>query len=129
MWQSFGYFDSATNRRVLARIADALRAGGRLLLDLYHRAFFEAHPGTRTIQGGGRDVEETRWMEGDRLHVMLTYGEGESEHMEWQLFYPDEIIRLAEGVGFHTVLACSQWQESVPPSPDVPRMQIVLEKR
>src|SRR5579884_265926 len=126
MWQSFGYFDPATNRHLLTELARALRPGGRLVLDLYHRAFFEAHPGTRTLESGGRHVEETKWMEGNRLHVTLDYGGGERESMEWQLFYPDEIVGLAEGEGFRPAVVCSQWQENVLPSPDVPRMQIVL---
>jgi SAM-dependent methyltransferase len=129
MWQSFGYFDPNTNGDILRQLAGLLRPGGRLVLDLYHRDFFEAHPGTRLLQGAGRQVEETRWMEGDRLHVRLDYGAGELEHMEWQLFTPEEIASLAEGRGFHRVLGCRQWDEDLSPSSDVPRMQVVLQKR
>src|SRR5690349_3597199 len=43
LWQSFGYFDSATNNRILADIAGLLRPGGRLLLDLYHPGFARAN--------------------------------------------------------------------------------------
>jgi hypothetical protein len=68
-------------------------------------------------------------MEGDRLHVRLDYGAGELEHMEWQLFTPEEIGSLAEGRGFHRVLGCRQWDEDLSPSSDVPRMQVVLQKR
>jgi SAM-dependent methyltransferase len=126
MWQSFGYFDTATNRHILHQIADLLRPGGRLVLDLYHRAFFEAHPGTRMLESKGRRIEETRWMDGDRLHVRLDYGDGQSECMEWQLFYPEEIVSLGREIGFETVLTCCQWDENLPPSPGIPRMQVVL---
>lgn len=34
---AFGYFDDPDNRRVLAQIAQALRPGGRVALDLMHR--------------------------------------------------------------------------------------------
>jgi SAM-dependent methyltransferase len=34
LWQSFGSFDEATNRAVLAGMAACLRPGGRLILDL-----------------------------------------------------------------------------------------------
>jgi SAM-dependent methyltransferase len=128
MWQSFGYFEPAGNLGVLREIAGRLRSGGRLVLDLYHRGFFEAHQGTRVLEAHGKQVEETKWMEGDRLHVTLAYGEGEVESMEWELFYPQEIISLAGVAGFHPVLTCSGWCEPTPPSPDVPRMQIVLER-
>lgn len=126
MWQSFGYFDPDTNLQVLEQIARILRPGGRLVLDLYHRAFFEAHPGTRILESGGRQVVETKWVDGGRLHVTLDYGEGEYEALDWELFYPEEIVARAKGVGFHPTTICSQWQERVPPSPTVPRMQIVL---
>src|SRR5256714_14310782 len=39
MSQSFGYFDSKTNRELLARIASALRQGGRVVLDLWNPEF------------------------------------------------------------------------------------------
>ena len=41
MWQSFGYFDEATNAQGLSDIAGLLRAGGRLILDVCHREFFK----------------------------------------------------------------------------------------
>lgn len=78
MWQSFGYFDPDANLQVLHQVADALRPGGRLVLDLYHRAFFEAHSGTRMLRGHGRDIKETKWMDRNRLHVALDYGGDES---------------------------------------------------
>ncbi len=46
LWQSFGYCDPTTNDDVLAAIAERLRPGGRLLLDLYHPRFVRAHAGT-----------------------------------------------------------------------------------
>lgn len=45
MWQSFGYFDADQNLAVLHGIRDLLRPRGRLVLDIYHRDFFEAHQG------------------------------------------------------------------------------------
>ena len=41
MWQSFGQFDLITNRLVLAEWARVLRPRGRLVIDLYNRAFHE----------------------------------------------------------------------------------------
>src|SRR5262249_4842767 len=48
LWQSFGWFDPATNDRVLADLAARLRPGGRLLLDVYHPGFVRAHVGSTT---------------------------------------------------------------------------------
>jgi SAM-dependent methyltransferase len=47
LWQSFGYFDHDENDAVLKRLATVLRPGGRLLLDVYHPAFWRDHQGVR----------------------------------------------------------------------------------
>ena len=71
LWQSFGYFALEENDAVLSAVASELRAGGRLVLDLYHREFFAAHQGTGTLERAGRKVVETKSMEGRRLTVHL----------------------------------------------------------
>ncbi|HYY36071.1 MAG TPA: class I SAM-dependent methyltransferase, partial [Candidatus Binatia bacterium] len=45
MSQSFGYFDPTTNREVLGRLADGVREGGRVILDLWSAEFFVARQG------------------------------------------------------------------------------------
>lgn len=44
-WQSFGYFDEATNADVLRQICSKLRGGGRLLSDIYQRRYWEQNQG------------------------------------------------------------------------------------
>src|SRR5262245_25632504 len=60
LWQSFGYFDAATNEQVLKQIGRKLRPGGRLVLDIYHREFFERNQGARRFERGGATVTETK---------------------------------------------------------------------
>jgi SAM-dependent methyltransferase len=48
--QSFGYFDAATNRDVLARVASGVREGGRVVLDLWNPEFFATHQGQRELE-------------------------------------------------------------------------------
>ena len=45
---SFGYYSDDENEAVLARIARALKAGGRLLLDVMNRDWLLTHPQQRT---------------------------------------------------------------------------------
>jgi SAM-dependent methyltransferase len=53
MWQSFGYFDAAENEQVLGSFARRLRPGGRLVLDLQNRDFFEPRdPTERELRPG-----------------------------------------------------------------------------
>ena len=49
MWASFGYFDAEQNEHVLASFARRLRPGGRLVLDLFNRAFFAGRDGERDL--------------------------------------------------------------------------------
>jgi SAM-dependent methyltransferase len=47
MSQSFGYFDSRTNREILEHLAAEMREDGRVILDLWNPDFFVAHQGKR----------------------------------------------------------------------------------
>jgi len=130
LWQSFGYFDEATNRRVLRQINRMLRPRGRLILDLYHRGFFERHQETRTFERGDLIVTERKSMRGNRLTVRLGYWPGHGmDTFEWQLYAPEELRALAEQNGFRHLLTCARFDECSAASPDEPRMQLVLEKR
>ena len=128
LWQSFGYFTPEENDAVLSAVASKLRRGGRLVLDLYHREFFAAHQGTGTLERAGRQVGETKSMEGRRLTVHLDYGGGKTDTFGWELFTPEELAERAERLGFRLVAACSGFDEGIPPSPERPRFQAIFEK-
>ncbi len=129
LWQSFGYFDEHTNQSVLRQIHAKLRPGGRCILDLYHRDFFEQNQGVRHFERGGMPVVERKRMEQNRLTVELVYGDGTaSDVFDWQLYRPDELVALAEGQGFRCLLVCTDFDEHTAATPDKPRMQLVLER-
>ncbi len=128
LWQSFGYFDAATNERVIADTALMLDVGGRFVLDIYQREFFEPRQGTRESDRGNVHVIETKHITGDRLHVSLRYEPGSADEFEWQIFAPEQIKSLAAKHALRTVLCCSNFDESTPASSDHPRMQLVFEK-
>jgi SAM-dependent methyltransferase len=129
LWQSFGYFDAATNVDILRQISAKLRPGGRLVLDIYHRGFFERNQGVHSFERAGQMIGETKRMDGDRLTVMLDYGPDlPADTYAWQLFSPAEIAALSGQCGFRPVLACSGFDEMTPPSADLPRMQLVFER-
>lgn len=128
LWQSFGYFDEATNRNVLEQINQKLRPEGRVILDIYHRGFFEARQETRTFVKDGVAVSERKIMAGQRLTVQLSYGDGRGgDTFEWQIYTPEEAQALAEACGFQALLACANFDEVTPPSSALPRMQLVLQ--
>ena len=128
MWQSFGYHDAGTNQRILEQIADKLRPGGRLVLDVYNRAFFESRQGTRTTTHDGVEITTTQALARDRLTVELIYGNGEGgDVFDWQIFTSGTLRSLVEPLGFRTVACCTGFDERHEPSADVPRMQLVFE--
>ena len=114
MWASFGYFSPAENRRVVETMVEKLHPGGRLVLELYNRAFFEPRQGTRAL---ARGVVETRRVERRRLFVHLDYNDGHTDEMEWELFTPAEIRDTV-------ALTCVHEDAS----PDAPRMIHVFER-
>ncbi len=140
MWQSLGYFDDATNAAVLRQIHGKLTPGGRFIADLYNRAFFERNQGEKRQEIDGVTVETRNYMEdaqgvgqGVHWHSALTYRNAGGaviggDHMDWQVYTPEEFVALAGACGFTTRLACAWATEDLPPSPEVARMQIVLER-
>ncbi len=128
LWQSFGYFDAPTNEAILRTISDKLIPGGRSILDLYHRDFFERNQGRREFEMGGKTVIEEKHMRGDRLVVELSYGGAGGDRFEWQLYRPQELWALAANCGLNCKLICSDFKEALPASPQMPRVQNVLEK-
>jgi SAM-dependent methyltransferase len=128
MSQSFGYFDAITNREVLGRLADGVREGGRIILDLWSAEFFMIHQGRCEFKTPGGVVRETKYAEEGRLFVHLDYPDGGEDRFEWQLFTPALMISMAESVGLRQLLACTAFDETTPPSPTNPRVQFVFER-
>jgi SAM-dependent methyltransferase len=128
MSQSFGYFDAATNREVLGRLTDGVRKDGRVILDLWSPEFFVSHQSGYEFTIPGGTVRETKRVEEDRLFVHLGYPDGSEDNFEWQLFSPERMISMAESVGLRQLLACTDFDEAMPPCPANPRVQFVFER-
>jgi SAM-dependent methyltransferase len=126
LWQSFGYFGSEENAAVLRHWAELVRPGGRLVLDLYHRGFFERHQGENEIEHSGGRIHQRKVMQGDRLVVDLTYPDGTTDRFNWQLFAPGELKQLALSCGWDMQHACSGFDAAAAPDPQRPRVQYVL---
>ena len=128
MSQSFGYFDSKTNRELLGRIAGALRQGGRVILDLWNPEFFLIHQGERMLETVSGTVRETKRIEADKLFVGLTYPDGARESFEWQLFDAGDMQSLGESVGLALIVVCTDFDAGTKPNSADPRIQFVLQK-
>ncbi|GHO54662.1 class I SAM-dependent methyltransferase [Ktedonobacter robiniae] len=128
MWQSFSYFDEATNRDLLRQIHAKLASQGRLIIDMFHREFYEQHQGVKHSTVNGMSLVTRQYMQGRRLLVDLEYGNGETDHFEWELFTPAEFSAIVAASGFRTLLTCTWSDEARPATAEIPRMQMVFEK-
>ena len=118
MWQSFGYFDERENARVLGSLARRLRPGGRLVLDLHNRAFFESRsPTERELRPG---IVERSTLVAGRRRCEIDYGDGQVDVHEWQLYLPEELVRLGAREGLEPVL--------VEAPSDEPALRLVLRR-
>jgi SAM-dependent methyltransferase len=129
MSQSFGYFDARTNRELLQRLAESLRPGGRMILDLWNPEFFEQRRDERDLQTPAGIVRESKCVEENRLIVDLLYSDGPAEKFEWQMFSPHEMKTLAESIGLEFQIAWTGFDAATKPTADNPRIQFVLQRK
>ena len=128
MSQSFGYFDATTNQELLGRLADGVREGGRIILDLWSAEFFVVHQDRYELQTPCGAVQETKRVEEARLFVHLDYPDGGKEIFEWQLFSAAQMMSMAESVGVRGLFPCTDFNETTLPSPANPCVQFVFER-
>jgi SAM-dependent methyltransferase len=128
LWQSFGYFPDEQNQQVLDDVAGLLNPDGRFILDIYNREFFEQNQGVREFARAGITVTETKCLTYGRLSVHLDYGGGRSDSFEWRVYTPHEIRTVGGEAGLTQLLVCRSFDETQPPSPDEPRMQLVFRR-
>ncbi len=127
LWQSFGYFDDATNALVVRQIAARLVDGGRFVLDVYNREHFEGLDGTRTLSRGGETITQKSRYSDQRLVVDLQYASSEAtDRFEWRLYMEGELESICAEHGLRMLLACGDWNEDMRPARDKARMQLVL---
>jgi 2-polyprenyl-3-methyl-5-hydroxy-6-metoxy-1,4-benzoquinol methylase len=129
MWASFGYFDDATNQRILGDIAAMLRPGGRVILDVYNRDHMRRLAASETAERSGVTVRTKRSWAGNRMRVVLTYGTGAGDDFDWYVYTPSELAGACRRVGLEPVLMCAWFKEDLPAAAEHARMQLVLERR
>jgi SAM-dependent methyltransferase len=130
LWHSFGWFDDAANHAVLRGFVRKLRPGGRAVIDIFHRGFFERRQGRRERTVGRDTVVEIRRLHGTRELVTLDFGEGRGhERFEWRLYLPEELIEEARRAGLHCLSTCARFDELIPATDAEPTMQFLFERR
>ena len=129
MWQSFGYFDEPTNESIISQVSDKLRDGGRFILDIYNRDFWEQNQDEKQFERNGRSITAVNKMVGNRLICELDYGAGGAgDRFDWQLYTLEEIITLAAKYKLKYLLSGVECDENKIVTGQTQQMQIVFEK-
>jgi cyclopropane fatty-acyl-phospholipid synthase-like methyltransferase len=129
MWQSFGQFSNQANIEFLESVFNILNPKGKLILDIYNRAFFSINCGRREFEYGDDRIMETKTMRRDRLQVNLDYNNSsETDRFTWQVFSPESIKDLGTKIGFTSVSICADFNLTKNASENNPRMQVIMEK-
>jgi len=134
IFSSFGYFvDEAENLQVLEGVAQALKPGGRFLIDVVNRDWrARQHLERRWFEVGdltvladpwldpvaGRSGEVWRWQDG---------GEWQSLEFDVRLYTATELKRMIEAAGMRWLTVYGGW-EGEPFDPRTPRMIAIAEK-
>ena len=126
---SFGYFSDAVNADVLARLARALKPGGRLLIDQRHREFILRH--FQASRAGAVHSQQNRWDAAtQRIEGIWTVHDPAGERTCFstvRLYTPAQFRRLFARAGL-TWEAAYGGLDGVPPTRRSRRLYIVARK-
>lgn len=125
LWQSFGYFTSAENDAVLARIARVLHPGGLLLIDLVHPAWYRARTGRVPSDRPGVSAVTTT-LHDARLTSEIDYANGSSERFDFETFEPEQLAARATRAGLSMIETSAWWDPARPADGTAARYQAVL---
>ncbi len=116
VWNSFGYFaDDHENQRVLASAAQALKPGGRLLIDVSNRdRVVSAYRARDWDERDGLVMLQERAFDPVRglNRTGLTWhedGQRRQVHLAVRLYTPTELTRLVAAAGLRPVAYCGDW--------------------
>lgn len=130
MWQSIGNFSSEVNKDIFRQIFKILNENGRFIVDIYNRKFFDKYQGSREFEKEGMLIKSTNTIKGTRFSSEIVYvNKNVKETFEWEIYYDYEIIQLLNEIGFSLVCKCTLFDRNKLPSEDLPRMQLVFEKK
>lgn len=139
LFHSLGYGEDADDERVLRTAFEALRPGGRMVLDLTnHARMMEADGRRHWTEYGGEDGRwfvlehyvfdrHTRRLEGERVLVDPTEGRVARHPFRFRSYTPGEIRTRLKDVGFK-VLAVHGTLDRAPFDASSPRMVLVCER-
>jgi SAM-dependent methyltransferase len=139
IFTSLGYYDEATDRKVLKQLQGLTKTGGILVLDMFNRDWMVRHfrPVDIIQKGEGLVMVEERRLnlENSRMEAVWSYyrkEDGDLRHLKTikidnRLYSLHELKRLVEGCGWE-YRACYGGFDMRPYSMDTNRIILVAQK-
>jgi SAM-dependent methyltransferase len=122
-WNSLGFATRHDDEVLLRGLRAILRPGGRLVLDLYHPGWLEAHQLDGVDDPRGARVY--RWLEGGRSCHRFEYPDGAVDDIRFHVYTPDEITAMLTSAGYTVDARLVWWAQDQAPSADFARYQVV----
>lgn len=134
MWMSFGYFGDLEERLVLQKVFEALKPGGRFLIELLNRDFIIRNFSERDekVIEGIKVIEERSFdILTSRVNGTITRHEKDGPVVKktcWRLYSAHELRNILEGIGFKFIAGYGNIERE-PLSLNTRLMRLVWEKR
>lgn len=132
---SFGYFSDADNLRYCRRVRQALKPGGRLLIDTVHEPWLaeNCRPRAELVLRGIRIRQITRYDRASgRYRAVWTYTRGDERrrhHLSMRVYAEGQMRELLREAGFGEVECLGGPPPIVPLEPSCRRMLTVATRR
>ena len=133
MFNSFGYFSDEEDKLVLAKIFNALKAGGRFLIEVLNRDWIiKNFEESKESKIGGIRIMEKRKFDVLTSRNNFTIERYESDGVitkkgSWRCYSANELKNVLAGIGFRFLAAYSNLEKE-PLTKDTRLMRMVFEK-
>jgi SAM-dependent methyltransferase len=122
LWHSIGHASPADDEQTIRAIASVLRPGGILLLDMFHPDWLATHG--RIDYHDERGATINRHVRGGRCINRIEYVGGGVDHIEFNVYTPSEMTRLAAAAGFEVAAPIAWWRPELAASEEHARYQL-----
>lgn len=128
LWNSVGFVSRTADEITFAGLHRVIRPDGLLALDMYHPQWLVQNADRSSSERGSQSVTWRRWVDEGRLHNRIQYGSGRTDEIDFEVYRPDELGDRVTSIGFELCGSMVWWDETVPPSPDHARYQLLFRR-
>ncbi len=123
LWNSLGFVGRGTDLDTMAGLAEVVRPGGRVVLDLYHPDWLQRNE--RSGEPDERGAAVRRWIRNGRCFNEIRYANGRVDDIQFDVYHPEEIRDLSRRAGLEPGVDMVWWDSESRPSPNSPRYQLI----